>query len=145
MLLQARFKSYANGGSLQVTEFMKVIQEMYPEFTDGAAAGLFATFDTDHSGDVDVEVRAVVQPGRGCNIFTAHCEQEFTLGITRLIKGSMSQKLELLFNVLDRDGSGEVGVGDLMAIVRKEKCKANEWTVLTEEVWIRSIRVVRLH
>lgn len=65
MLLQARFKSYANGGSLQVTEFMKVIQEMYPEFTDGAAAGLFATFDTDHSGDVDVEVRSGVQPERG--------------------------------------------------------------------------------
>jgi len=53
----------------------------------------------------------------------------------------MAQKLELLFNVLDRDGSGEVGVGDLMAIVRKEKSKANEWTVLTEEVWKRSTRV----
>ena len=46
--------------------------------------GLFATFDVDNSGDIDL--------------------QEFTIGLSRSVGGSLSQKLEMLFNVFDKDG-----------------------------------------
>lgn len=56
----------------------------YPTLTPGALHGLFATFDVDNSGDIDL--------------------QEFTIGLSRSVGGSLSQKLEMLFNVFDKDG-----------------------------------------
>jgi len=113
--LQDAFEDNAGAtGHLTKEAFVTVLQARYPELTVGAASALFESFDADNSGDLDL--------------------QEFTLGITRSVAGSMTQKLELLFSVLDQDHSGEVGIGELLAVLRKEKHKASEWTTLTEEV-----------
>ena len=73
---------------LTKSEFCEVIVECYPHLegaTDVNLEALFDTFDEDGGGTIDFK--------------------EFTLGVSKLTRGSMDEKMEFLFEIYDRNGT----------------------------------------
>jgi len=65
---------------LNLSAFTTVMTSAFPTITDpGKLEALFTSFDTDKSGTIDFK--------------------EFTIGVSKLTKGSVHDKLELLFEV----------------------------------------------
>lgn len=83
---------------LTKSEFCEVIVECYPHLegaTDVNLEALFDTFDEDGGGTIDFK--------------------EFTLGVSKLTRGSMDEKMEFLFEIYDRNGTW-LSVGLVVAV-----------------------------
>ena len=87
-------------GVLKHDDFLRVLYSKFPglkkhsELTDR----LFAVFDTDKNGSISFH--------------------EFSLGIGKLVNGTIDEKLSLLFEINDTDGNGEMDVSEILNAIK---------------------------
>jgi len=79
--------------------FGKILIQRFPKLTEQKLSleRMYSVFDADGSNSID---------------FT-----EFCTGLTRLLKGSADEKLQLLFELYDKNGDGTIGLSELLDVV----------------------------
>mgnify|MGYP003876111267 CR=1 FL=1 len=95
----------------------------FPALAAGSAAlKLFEAFDVDQSGTIDFK--------------------EFTLGMSGLVRGDPMDKLDLMFEIFDDNGNGDIELVDLLKFVKNESDElveaaqfASEVSTVVVEVW----------
>ncbi len=94
--LASEFGKYAweNKGKLSERHFMKIMTVRFPELEKALMKRLFDSYDVDNSGFIEF--------------------QEFVLGLSNLLSGTVNEKLRLLFDVLDLDGSGTIDIQEFL-------------------------------
>ena len=60
--------------------------------------------------------------------------QEFTLGMSHLVQGDPMDKLDLMFNVFDQNGNGEIELLDLLKFVKNESDELVEAAAFASEM-----------
>ena len=73
---------------------MKIMTVRFPELEKALMKRLFDSYDVDNSGFIEF--------------------QEFVLGLSNLLSGTVNEKLRLLFDVLDLDGSGTIDIQEFL-------------------------------
>lgn len=103
--------------------FVEVMGSSFPALAAGSAAlKLFEAFDVDQSGTIDFK--------------------EFTLGMSGLVRGDPMDKLDLMFEIFDDNGNGDIELVDLLKFVKNESDElveaaqfASEVSTVVVEVW----------
>jgi len=103
--------------------FVEVMGSSFPALAAGSAAlKLFEAFDVDQSGTIDFK--------------------EFTLGMSGLVRGDPMDKLDLMFEIFDDNGNGDIELVDLLKFVKNESDElveaaqfASEVRTVVVEVW----------
>ena len=95
-------------------QFCEVVCREYPSLTKELATQLFDSFDEDGSGYCDL--------------------REFTIGLLKVAVGTTAEKLELVFEVLDSNGDGSIGISELLGIVKRGNDECMAITHFTSEI-----------
>jgi len=95
-------------------EFCDVVCEEYPSLSRQLAMQLFDSFDEDNSGEVDLK--------------------EFTIGLLKVAVGTTPEKLELVFQVLDANADGSIGISELLSMIKKGNDECMAITHFTSEI-----------
>lgn len=102
-------------GLLKRGDFKDVMLDQYPALRRTAGVTyLFDFFDTNHDNVINF--------------------QEFALGMNRMTRGTLQQKIDLMFQVLDVSGDNLVSVAELMNFVDKSYGEFMEATSFVEEL-----------
>lgn len=101
--LKQEFSARANvNGTLDRESFKDIMLEQFPSLAnadgDVTLNRLFSTFDADNSGLIEFK--------------------EFVLGASKMVRGKLSDKIELLFRMFDADGSGVINMAEMMRFVK---------------------------
>jgi Ca2+-binding EF-hand superfamily protein len=97
--MRGDFAKFAgDDASLSRESFGKLLKLSFPKLTDeNLLERLYSVFDANDSDSIDFN--------------------EFCLGLTRLLKGTVNEKLELLFQMYDKNGDGTIGLTELLDVV----------------------------
>merc|ERR1711871_31644 len=87
-LLEAEYKKVARRGKLKIGEFKAFLNNIGFKKSQHVAQRLFAAFDLNKDGELDAE--------------------EFITGLTLMTESDAEKKLEFIFRMLDKDGSGAI-------------------------------------
>lgn len=83
-----------NSGSLDMNEFIKAMKEaQVSDISDRAIKHLFRYFDVDDSGNITYD--------------------EFLVGVRGVMNVRRQSLVDMAFNIIDKDGSGEIDVNDM--------------------------------
>lgn len=100
-------------GEIEFLEFKQLMDDLHGNLTADKTRKLFTVFDKSGSGSLTYEEFQKMLFPESTNIAGASAEEEAAqllekvrLGIQK--KGTSSEKLRMIFNQLDRDGSGEL-------------------------------------
>jgi Ca2+-binding EF-hand superfamily protein len=99
--LKTEFAKRANDlGTLELQAFKEIMLEQFPNLKEDESVveKLFKTYDQDNSGCIEFK--------------------EFVLGASKMVRGSLKDKIETLFQIFDADGSGSVTIKELTRFVK---------------------------
>lgn len=99
--LKTEFAKRANDlGTLELEAFKEIMFEQFPNLKEDESVveKLFKTYDQDNSGCIEFK--------------------EFVLGASKMVRGSLKDKIETLFQIFDADGSGSVTIKELTRFVK---------------------------
>ena len=115
--------------------FVRVMAESFPALASGSAAiKLFEAFDADNSGTIDFKVLLGCLASAAALVLTLSLLQEFTLGMSNLVQGDPMEKLDLMFEIFDSNGNGEIELLDLLRFVKNESDELVEAAQFASEV-----------
>lgn len=115
--------------------FVRVMAESFPALASGSAAiKLFEAFDADNSGTIDFKVLLGCLASAAALVLTLPLLQEFTLGMSNLVQGDPMEKLDLMFEIFDSNGNGEIELLDLLRFVKNESDELVEAAQFASEV-----------
>ena len=80
--------------------FKEIMLEQFPNLKEdvGVVEKLFKSYDQDNSGCIEFK--------------------EFVLGASKMVRGSLKDKIDTLFQIFDADGSGSVTIKELTRFVK---------------------------
>ena len=107
--MRGDFAKFAgDDATLSRESFAEILTIRFPKLKENSSLErMYGVFDADGSGSIDF--------------------QEFCMGLTRLLKGSADEKLQLLFELYDKNGDGTIGLTELLDIVSEtDKTLASE-------------------
>ena len=99
--LKTEFAKRANDlGTLELAAFKEIMLEQFPNLKEdvGVVEKLFKSYDQDNSGCIEFK--------------------EFVLGASKMVRGSLKDKIDTLFQIFDADGSGSVTIKELTRFVK---------------------------
>lgn len=113
--LAAVFVDESNAiGRMDKDKFGEVLTHHLPEFIDDELLDqIFSVCDADNSGTIDFK--------------------EFVLALSKLMMGSLDDKIAILFGMYDTDGDGTIDIMELVRIVQDGNQELRECLSFTEE------------
>lgn len=113
-------------GYISPEMFRAVLKRQLPalQTDDVLLSRLYAVADRDDDGRLDY--------------------REFCMSASRLLRGSMMEKLDLLFSLFDVDGNGSISIEELIHLLKHQHKELDELVQFATGLFVRSLGVVEL-